>query len=217
MKNKMRVLALLAVIALSPSMLGQEKIPAGVVHGPKAGFKISAPEGWVVDNEAGVNQDMPCVLYPKGFIVGGCEDGDVREGSQPSMGRCKRIRSMGHPGHEGKARHAKGENCVRQNEGRPRLLHQRIPCHEELFAMGKGRLRPTSAGSRLYRPHIPRSSQLPKRFRRARESSENPGLRRTEVGGGKWLGIRSSLQTAGGSACGEADRATAYRMAGEGA
>src|SRR6266542_3340557 len=117
----------------------------------------------------------------KGFIVGGCEDGDVREGSQPSMGRCKRIRSMGHPGHEGKARHAKGENCVRQNEGRPRLLHQRIPCHEELFAMG------------------------------------TRGLRRTEVRGGEWPGIRSSLQTAARSACGGADRATAYRMAGEGA
>ncbi|PYI98629.1 MAG: hypothetical protein DME98_03760, partial [Verrucomicrobia bacterium] len=66
MKTKMCILALLVVIAFSPSMLGQEKIPAGVVHGPKAGFKISAPEGWVVDNEAGVNQDLPCVLYPKG-------------------------------------------------------------------------------------------------------------------------------------------------------
>src|SRR5437867_9580446 len=66
MKTKMCILALLVVIAFSPSMLGQEKIPAGVVHGPKAGFNISAPEGWVVDNEAGVNQGMPCVLYPKG-------------------------------------------------------------------------------------------------------------------------------------------------------
>src|SRR6266508_3506976 len=66
MKTKISILALLTVSALSPSMLGQEKIPAGVVHGPKAGFNISAPEGWVVDNEAGVNQDMPCVLYPKG-------------------------------------------------------------------------------------------------------------------------------------------------------
>src|SRR5436309_10287004 len=65
MKTKMCILALLVVIAFSPSMLGQEKIPAGVVHGPKAGFKISAPEGWVVDNEAGVNQGLPCVLYPK--------------------------------------------------------------------------------------------------------------------------------------------------------
>src|SRR2546430_13773827 len=85
------------------------------------------------------------------------------------MGRRKRIRAVGHPGHEGKARHAEGENCVRQNEGRPRLLRQRIPCHKELFAMGKGRLRSTSAGGRLYRPHIPESSQLPERFWRARE------------------------------------------------
>jgi tetratricopeptide (TPR) repeat protein len=45
---------------------GQENDPAGVVYGPKAAFNISAPEGWVVDNEAGKEQDMPCVLYPKG-------------------------------------------------------------------------------------------------------------------------------------------------------
>jgi tetratricopeptide (TPR) repeat protein len=45
---------------------GQEKYPAGIVHGPKAGFNISPPEGWVVDNEAGVDQGFPCVLYPKG-------------------------------------------------------------------------------------------------------------------------------------------------------
>jgi tetratricopeptide (TPR) repeat protein len=45
---------------------GQEKYPAGVVWGPKAGFRIDAPEGWVVDNEAGKNQGLPCILYPKG-------------------------------------------------------------------------------------------------------------------------------------------------------
>ena len=50
-----------------------------------------------------------------------------------------------------------------------------------------------------------------------RESSENPGLPRAEVRGGEWPGIRSSLQTAAGSACGGADRAAADRMAGEGA
>jgi hypothetical protein len=44
MKTKMCIVALLTVSALSPT-LGQEKIPAGVVHGPKAGFNISAPEG----------------------------------------------------------------------------------------------------------------------------------------------------------------------------
>src|SRR5438093_13496226 len=73
MKTKMCILALLVVIAFSPSMLGQEKIPAGVVHGPKAGVKISAPEGWVVDNEAGVNQDLPCVLYPNGSACADAE------------------------------------------------------------------------------------------------------------------------------------------------
>jgi tetratricopeptide (TPR) repeat protein len=56
----------LALLFLPAGASGQEKYPAGVVHGPKAGFSISAPDGWVVDNEAGVNQGMPCVLYPKG-------------------------------------------------------------------------------------------------------------------------------------------------------
>ncbi len=37
-----------------------------IVHGPKAGFNITAPEGWVIDTESGKGQDLPCVLYPKG-------------------------------------------------------------------------------------------------------------------------------------------------------
>lgn len=38
----------------------------GIVYGPKAAFKIDAPKGWVLDNSAGVDQGLPCVLYPKG-------------------------------------------------------------------------------------------------------------------------------------------------------
>jgi tetratricopeptide (TPR) repeat protein len=60
------VFILLALATLSPRMLAEETFPGGIVHGPKAGFNISAPEGWVVDNEAGKEQDLPCVLYPKG-------------------------------------------------------------------------------------------------------------------------------------------------------
>jgi hypothetical protein len=45
---------------------GQENYRGGIVYGPKAAFNISAPEGWVLDNESGRNQGMPCVLYPKG-------------------------------------------------------------------------------------------------------------------------------------------------------
>lgn len=40
--------------------------PAGIVYGPKAAFKISAPDGWVVNNYSGVSQGLHCVLYPKG-------------------------------------------------------------------------------------------------------------------------------------------------------
>jgi len=40
--------------------------PGGIVYGPKAAFKIDAPKGWVLDNSAGVEQGLPCVLYPKG-------------------------------------------------------------------------------------------------------------------------------------------------------
>src|SRR6058998_1321656 len=67
MKRSMTcVLAFLLLAAISTRILGQETSPGGIVRGPKAGFNVSAPEGWVVDNEAGVNQGMPCVLYPKG-------------------------------------------------------------------------------------------------------------------------------------------------------
>jgi hypothetical protein len=45
---------------------GQENYRGGIVYGPKAAFNIGAPEGWVLDNESGRDQGMPCVLYPKG-------------------------------------------------------------------------------------------------------------------------------------------------------
>ena len=56
----------LALLFLPAGVPGQEKYPAGIVHGPKAGFNITAPEGWVLDTESAKGQDMPCVLYPKG-------------------------------------------------------------------------------------------------------------------------------------------------------
>jgi tetratricopeptide (TPR) repeat protein len=65
LKTKISFLALLAISAVAPRMLGQETPRGGIVTGPKAGFNITAPEGWVVDNESGKGQDMPCVLYPK--------------------------------------------------------------------------------------------------------------------------------------------------------
>jgi len=67
MKTRMCICGLLALATcLISRVLGDETPPAGTVYGPKAGFNISAPEGWVVDNEAGKEQGMQCVLYPKG-------------------------------------------------------------------------------------------------------------------------------------------------------
>src|SRR6266446_3218898 len=65
MKTKMCICGFLALATSSACiLLGEEPSHGGIVYGPKAGFNISAPEGWVL--ESGVNQEPPCVLYPKG-------------------------------------------------------------------------------------------------------------------------------------------------------
>jgi hypothetical protein len=55
-----------ALLLFCAAIFAQEKNRGGIVYGPKAAFNISAPEGWVLDNESGVNQGLPCVLHPKG-------------------------------------------------------------------------------------------------------------------------------------------------------
>ena len=55
-----------ALLFLPAGVRAQTNYRGGIVYGPKAAFNISAPDGWVLDNESGVNQGQPCVLYPKG-------------------------------------------------------------------------------------------------------------------------------------------------------
>ena len=65
MKTKTHILVALmlgAVIVDSAADLSS----FGIIYGPKAGFNIAAPEGWVIDNKAGAEQGLPCVLYRKG-------------------------------------------------------------------------------------------------------------------------------------------------------
>jgi hypothetical protein len=64
----MRRLSIVCIVLLliCARSSGQEKYRGGIVYGPKAAFNISAPEGWVLDNESGAGQGLPCVLYPKG-------------------------------------------------------------------------------------------------------------------------------------------------------
>jgi hypothetical protein len=63
---KSAIIACLTGLVVCVPVPAQEKYIGGVVYGPKAAFNISAPEGWVLDNESGKEQDLPCVLYPKG-------------------------------------------------------------------------------------------------------------------------------------------------------
>jgi hypothetical protein len=56
----------LALLVVRVGGFAQETYPGGIVYGPKAAFKIDAPPGWVLDNSVGVEQGLPCVLYPKG-------------------------------------------------------------------------------------------------------------------------------------------------------
>lgn len=66
MKTKMCIAAFLALGPFCASMPAQEPFRGGIVYGPKAAFNIAAPQGWVLDNKSGVEQGLPCVLYPKG-------------------------------------------------------------------------------------------------------------------------------------------------------
>jgi hypothetical protein len=54
------------IFVFTAVVAAQNKDVGGIVYGPKAAFNIAAPEGWVLDNESGVEQGLPCVLYPKG-------------------------------------------------------------------------------------------------------------------------------------------------------
>ena len=61
----MRRLILLALLVWSMHA-GAEQVPFAIVHGPKGAFNIAAPDGWVIDNAAGAENGLPCVLYRKG-------------------------------------------------------------------------------------------------------------------------------------------------------
>lgn len=54
-----------AISAMTSACFGQG-YAGGIVYGAKAAFMITAPADWVLDNQAGQSQGLPCVLYRKG-------------------------------------------------------------------------------------------------------------------------------------------------------
>src|SRR5215217_4740882 len=65
MKTKTNLLLAL-VLSASSIATSADQVPFAIVHGPKAAFNIAAPEGWVIDNSAGAEDGLPCMLYRKG-------------------------------------------------------------------------------------------------------------------------------------------------------
>lgn len=65
------VLILLVVFMCSPVAFagndnGIENLTEGLVYGKGHAFWVSAPIGWILDNESGVKQGLHAVFYPKG-------------------------------------------------------------------------------------------------------------------------------------------------------
>jgi tetratricopeptide (TPR) repeat protein len=63
--RKQPLIVCILLVLICARIFGQENNRGGIVYGPKAAFNISAPQGWILDTESGVNQGMPCVLYPQ--------------------------------------------------------------------------------------------------------------------------------------------------------
>ncbi len=93
-------------LVISGTNFGQENYRGGIVYGPKAAFNMSSPQGWVLDNESGANQGMPCVLYPKGSSWSDAKTVMYAKIASTQFEDVKAfgIRGNGDQGNEGKAR-----------------------------------------------------------------------------------------------------------------
>ena len=62
------IIALILIVLSSSTVFASDSSEylAGIVYGPKAAFRIDAPERWILDNKAGLPMGIHCVLYPVG-------------------------------------------------------------------------------------------------------------------------------------------------------
>jgi len=59
-------LILLAVSLVVCMHAAADQVAFATVYGPKGAFNIAAPDGWIIDNSAGAENGLPCVLFRKG-------------------------------------------------------------------------------------------------------------------------------------------------------
>jgi hypothetical protein len=61
-----RILNLLILLSFGLFSLGQEGMNTGMIYGENFAYNLTAPEGWILDNESGVDQGLFAVFYRKG-------------------------------------------------------------------------------------------------------------------------------------------------------
>jgi hypothetical protein len=61
-----KLIALLIFLSFRFILFGQDEMKSGIIYGNNHAFSLTAPRGWVLDNEAGVSQGLYAVFYKRG-------------------------------------------------------------------------------------------------------------------------------------------------------
>ena len=60
-------------MTISILLFGQESMNTGIIYGKDFAYSLTAPDGWVLDNQSGVGQGLHAVFYKKGFTWANAE------------------------------------------------------------------------------------------------------------------------------------------------
>jgi hypothetical protein len=63
MKGLLSSLVFSSLVAVT---FGQPEMNSGIIYGENHSYSLTAPDGWVLDNESGVNEGYFAVFYKKG-------------------------------------------------------------------------------------------------------------------------------------------------------
>ncbi len=169
----------LAILVVA-SVPAQNKYPGGIVYGPKAAFSISAPKGWVLDNESGVNQGLPCVLYPKGESWADARTVMYAKIASTQYEDAEKfaavaIKEMGSKHGEPKEKIDKGKT----GNGQAFFINE-YPATKMYSQWERVGVHPIAEGGGLHRSFIARRSELSQRCAGAARSVEDVSLPRAE-------------------------------------
>jgi hypothetical protein len=61
-----RLLSILILLSSQLTAMGQGDMKTGIIYGKNHAFSLTAPSGWVLDNQSGVSQGLHAVFYRSG-------------------------------------------------------------------------------------------------------------------------------------------------------